>query len=349
MQVKNYTAHAIKSLDQVCLSASKKGLFEDAKFLGGLKSKMLSSVTFALPDYGKVFDTGFRGLQDAALHLPFPCVTLEYAVPEKHEHVLSGKLAYSPKRVIVAVEISTEERSLEWLPAGVARSVRAALVEQDGEGASGILVCSVSAIEHPYKAGEILFMPEMAGWVLPAKYPEAVELQSMIAETLGLEGYDNGGVVMGRVIILMEEACARGVIGWAENRVKAMIDGLGRDIGQEAGAVLEFIEACSCSNVSHQVIQAAPKASVVQRRARDGKLPLLETRALVLDLPGRTKTAIGGQSGGDSGRSSPRQHLRRGHIRRLESGKRVWVQSAVIGAERSGVIEKSYAVRARQA
>ena len=40
---------------------------------------------------------------------------------------------------------------------------------------------------------------------------------------------------------------------------------------------------------------------------------------------------------------SPRQHLRRGHIRRLPT-KKVWVNSAIIGNSKNGIIQKDYAV-----
>ncbi|MEO3722889.1 hypothetical protein, partial [Lacticaseibacillus paracasei] len=42
---------------------------------------------------------------------------------------------------------------------------------------------------------------------------------------------------------------------------------------------------------------------------------------------------------------SPRQHLRRGHIRRLESGN-IWVNACVVGSSEKGVIKKSYNVAA---
>src|SRR5690606_16365894 len=241
-----------------------------------------------------------------------------------------------------------------WLPERVANNVRRALVSQGGEDAQGILVSAISAITDPNCPSEYVFMPEMAGWVLPAKYPEEVELARMRQEALKEQSVtsisgeirEEGGVILGRVVLLLEELCISGSAGMPKEKFEQMVDGLSRDIGQEAGAVLEFIEACSCSNVHHQVVQQAPKAAVAQRRARDGKLPILETRALVLDLPGKESSGMAGANG-DSGRASPRQHLRRGHIRRLESGKRVWVQSAVVGGERAGVIDKAYVIRPR--
>jgi hypothetical protein len=42
---------------------------------------------------------------------------------------------------------------------------------------------------------------------------------------------------------------------------------------------------------------------------------------------------------------SPRQHLRRGHIRNLQSGKKVWVNATVVGSRDNGVINKAYGIK----
>lgn len=104
--------------------------------------------------------------------------------------------------------------------------------------------------------------------------------------------------------------------------------------------VLELCEALSCKNVSHEPIERIDPA-VNARRVRAGKLPLFETRQLVIDAGKPSRDS--GQRGGTH--ASPRQHLRRGHIRRLPSGN-VWVNSCVVGNRANGIIEKSYAVKA---
>jgi hypothetical protein len=102
--------------------------------------------------------------------------------------------------------------------------------------------------------------------------------------------------------------------------------------------VLEFIEALSCSNVSYRPTTKIDE-QVNARRIRDGKVPLYETHTLFIETP--NKTTKGDSLGGHH--RSPRQHLRRGHIRRLPSGRKVWVNSAVIGRSENGVIKKDYA------
>lgn len=104
-----------------------------------------------------------------------------------------------------------------------------------------------------------------------------------------------------------------------------------------ACAVLELCEALSCSNVTHEPIEKI-NHGVNARRVRDGKLPLYETRCLVINV---SKSAA--SQTGDGSHASPRQHLRMGHVRRLNSGN-VWVNSCVVGTPKNGVIEKSYEV-----
>jgi hypothetical protein len=114
-----------------------------------------------------------------------------------------------------------------------------------------------------------------------------------------------------------------------------------KDISSEVSALLELCEALSCSNVKHEVIQTY-HPNINQRRIRDGKTPFYETRTLWIDVPGGSKES-GDPQGGTH--RSPRQHLRRGHIRRLPTGKKVWVNAAVVGAKENGIIKKDYAIK----
>lgn len=114
------------------------------------------------------------------------------------------------------------------------------------------------------------------------------------------------------------------------------------DIGGELRSLLEFCEALTCSNVSAPIVRHADAAKNA-RRVRDGKLPFYETRMLMVDVS--TKSDRGGRDlSADASRSGPRQHLRRGHIRILADGRKVWVTSCSVGARENGVIDKQYGV-----
>lgn len=120
---------------------------------------------------------------------------------------------------------------------------------------------------------------------------------------------------------------------------EAADDALDRDIATELYTVLQFCEAMSCSNVGTEVISGA-SASVNARRLKDGKVPLLDTKVLTVHVPGATSTRIGlSRKTGEI-----RQHLRRGHVRNLSDGRRIWVNSCVVGNPEKGRIEKGYRV-----
>lgn len=107
-----------------------------------------------------------------------------------------------------------------------------------------------------------------------------------------------------------------------------------------AESLLSMLSALACSNVRAEIQERVDPAKNA-RRIRDGKLPLWETRVLTVLCP-RQPIHRAGQQGD---RASPRQHLRRGHVRHLADGRRIWIQAAVVGDPVNGRIRKFYDVR----
>jgi len=114
-------------------------------------------------------------------------------------------------------------------------------------------------------------------------------------------------------------------------------------IGHVSLCVAELCEALSCKNV-----QAMPMPHIDSKknamRIKQGKSPIYETKVLVIDS--KHGEHDGARSESDENRSGPRQHLRRGHIRRLppDHTTKIWVNSCVVGSSQDGRIDKSYAV-----
>jgi hypothetical protein len=110
------------------------------------------------------------------------------------------------------------------------------------------------------------------------------------------------------------------------------------DIAIEAPvAVISMLNALACSNV-HIERSAATKTRKALRKK--GALPFDDYHILTVDAYARSN----GPGSGPSGRS-PREHLRRGHIRRLESGACIWVNATVVNAGIGGKISKDYALK----
>lgn len=101
--------------------------------------------------------------------------------------------------------------------------------------------------------------------------------------------------------------------------------------------VLSLLNALACSNV--HIARSEPKRTGSKTKAA---LPFDAYHILTIDVPGKA----GDGAAATGGHRSPREHLRRGHIRRLTDGRRIWVNATVVAAGRgAGVVTKDYAVR----
>lgn len=105
--------------------------------------------------------------------------------------------------------------------------------------------------------------------------------------------------------------------------------------------LFSFLNSLACSNVG---IEKVPRIN------RPGKvksaLPFDDYHILTVDIPSR-------EAGGDGGHGSregrtPREHLRRGHIRRLADGRRIWINATIVAAGKGGgALQKDYLLRPR--
>ena len=101
--------------------------------------------------------------------------------------------------------------------------------------------------------------------------------------------------------------------------------------GVAASTLLNFLNALACSNVHTEKLPLRKPSKTL------GALPFDEYHVLTIDRPAGTGN---GHAGGSH--RSPREHLRRGHIRRLPTGSKIWVNAAVINAGAGGKIRKQY-------
>jgi hypothetical protein len=107
------------------------------------------------------------------------------------------------------------------------------------------------------------------------------------------------------------------------------------DYQDELSVLMHFLNAISCSNVKSERLNT-PKKKV------KSALPFDEYRVLTIDCP---KASAGNGHSRDGINRSPREHLRRGHIRRLEDGRRLWINATVVNAGKGGKTSKDYTVR----
>jgi hypothetical protein len=95
--------------------------------------------------------------------------------------------------------------------------------------------------------------------------------------------------------------------------------------------LLLFLNTLACSNVA---IEASIPSK--QPKASKGALPFDIYHVLSV-----RSSSEGGQDHGGTHRS-PREHLRRGHIRRLSTGKKIWINAVVVNAGAGASVLKDY-------
>jgi len=96
-----------------------------------------------------------------------------------------------------------------------------------------------------------------------------------------------------------------------------------------------FAQACAaleCTNVGTEVLRP-------NREALKARAPLDSYEYHILTIEPNEERTPSQERGGTH--ASPRTHLRRGHIRHLSSGKKVWVNSCLVNPGH-GMIEKDY-------
>ncbi len=108
--------------------------------------------------------------------------------------------------------------------------------------------------------------------------------------------------------------------------------------------IASAIEVFSCSNVT--TIENQPPKFINSLRRNKGKVPFFSYHTL--HLTGETaRNAHASEQKGTH--ASPRLHLRRGHIRCYASGKKVWVQSCLVGDKSQGISLHDYSVNLQPA
>lgn len=118
-----------------------------------------------------------------------------------------------------------------------------------------------------------------------------------------------------------------------------------QDAAGAAWTVLSLCIVLATSNLDSVFDSESPPAALNKARKKRGKRPLPPYRCLRIDFHAPSKAAM--VESGD--RTKPRTHLRRGHIRRLPTGRMTWVRPCLVAVENKGVIEKDYALGRRLA
>lgn len=277
-------------------------------YLEYLKNGLEMSVKFQMPLDGKLV-TDLKDLDEELLdciRLPYPVIAAEYDISE-------GAVR---QNVTLAIDLSSMPKiDCELLN----RSFGNNLLLEHG----GALVTSIM-----YSDQDGRWVPAVSSMVLPYKqsaYKALLGVQSKVAIVGSITqpfGYSHDGPP------------PEPFKDWNSYGDAAL-----REYRVDINAIANLALCSQCTNV--EAITIRPDRTINRRRKQSGKPPLYEYK--ILTIRGHEHEAE--HTGSHSGRASPRQHLRRGHIRRLASGKMIWVRYAVIGSSQRGVVDKEYKVK----
>jgi hypothetical protein len=108
-----------------------------------------------------------------------------------------------------------------------------------------------------------------------------------------------------------------------------------------------LINTCAILNLENVTTEThkAPTA-LNNARIRRGKQPYYDYKVLVVD---NERWDAPTRKSSHSERDGVRSHFRRGHIRRLETGKSVWVRHTIVHGSKEGFVEKTYSLDSKNA
>lgn len=283
---------------------------------------------FALPDGGMVFNDDLRGIEGQRLRLPYPMVTVEYFVPHDKARLDAERPTYSPRRLVYLEEVS-RAKVIERRADYVRHNAGVLCAMPDASRLEGddfvFFMCAAQIGDY--------WMPMAGTWLFPVEGWDEGRLPQ----------FNGGRGVRGELGVLMPDYAGDliGRVGAETGRRHIHID-----IEAELRASMEFFEAVSCSNIIAEVYEKGASAAVNARRRRDGKLPIHETKVLSIDPGWLREHQRGSPEATDGARASPRQHLRRGHIRRIHQGterqQQIWIPPTIVGDAARGRVDKTY-------
>lgn len=107
---------------------------------------------------------------------------------------------------------------------------------------------------------------------------------------------------------------------------------------KEAEMILGFVSAWYGSMVQRSTayVPSVAQTFTNRRKIAQGKVPSYDWHTVVIEAVDPKSESKGGTH------ASPRLHDRRGHIRRLRSGKNVWVKPCKVGDPTKGIVWKDY-------
>jgi len=325
-EVLNFVSEALRDLRFPEVSTDYARNFElDLLVDQGVARLLKEAVHFQLDTGGRILDDDLKGLTPELTKLPFPVISLSYRVtPSTPEEMPPGATA-TPHRITLAFEIT--ERNVDLLTHLETTTTTPGLLQRYGYLLQAQRKQLTSAIGKGY-----------IGVADIASYPRNLTGKERMWMTYPFLALINNkmDVWATTCTILLPVNAGRMSEQYGEDKV---IDIAALDTSTSVIAVRELCEALSCRNVTHELLGIGGLNKKASKASRKHALPQTEMRILTIEAPIKSSSKV--SQGGTH--TSPREHLRRGHIRRLPTHN-IWIQSTIVNAGVGGKIIKKYHV-----
>jgi len=313
----NHCIHAIEDFEKLLRS----GIFDSwpvsrstHRDVAGLLDQ---AVKFELPTDGIVTDRikSLEIIEPTDLHLPFPVVALEYSIGEVE---LKPDMIHAKKRISLCLDYAANsdhavcQQALKYLP------------QIKDVGGIIVIPCFYSEKHNTWKIlawSCVIFKGSVRG-LRSACIPVDGK---MVSTRLTICSFPNQPEFL---------SCLIEKVGFDPIMQSSITD-----TWDEMMAAITMITALSCSNV--QLEDHPAPARLNKNRLKKGKRLFHGHKKIIVVNPGLHMMHSNGTSA-MTGRQL-RSHLRRGHVRRLNTGKRIWIECCVVNAGKA-LIANTYRI-----
>ena len=306
MKLLNYSTDLLKML-QGKVPCIRPDLMQGR---GVYKQAINNGQKFILPVNGQLFSSkDWEQWKDEAIRLPYPITVLEYKTDSEYSKVKGG----TRLKIEGAVVIAIDNQGMESLGGG------------DKYFKGGV---EWSAFEEGVFVSGFLKTPQ--GWLPPlfgcyvGLNPGRFDVDATgktIIQTVSSQWVARSTQEYVKTGQVTEEEFRHAGAVWCQEEIRA---------------VRQLTQILECENISSRRVQPT-LTRIASQKAKD-KPPLFSYHVLnIFESQG-----ISVRRGGTH--ASPRFHMRRGHMRRLPTGRKIWVRSHTVGTLDKGFVEKAYSL-----
>ncbi|MBJ9677919.1 hypothetical protein [Burkholderia gladioli] len=341
IQATNYCSHAIDDLREAAKNWRRDPMMQGASRRVMTIVEMLQhAVKFMLPNCAQLVGDG--PIKETFLdlfRLPYPLVAFEapWIKEGEGERELNGfAQSKSTRRIALCWELDDAFRPFPDMQMEVCSGINA-VSQAFPEG--GVFVLPVYYVDD-LRAWQL----GAGGSFIPRDFRIGEDFEQLSGSRIAEDAlravgraYDGAYRFRAEPFVVVPELFS-GLVSRAAGDADRALATVQLDARDEVTMAVQACSVLNCANV--ETIDFSPSRAMNAKRAAKGKPPFFTYKLLQLTA---NRPAKGEPSGGTH--ASPRTHLRRGHLRRLED-RVVWVRAAMVNAQSpAGVVAKDYLIR----